>query len=301
VSPLTTGACAVLIAGVAWQRASAQQPAFRFGIIADPQYADQESVGPRHYRESLDKLSQCAALLAREKPVFVVQVGDLVDGGLANLDRAVEAFRAMPGKRYSVLGNHDFCAPRPTLLEKLGMPAAYYSFTSQGWRFIVLDAMALSTSGWPQGDARRSAGQAALDALKEKKARNAHEWNGGLGDEQREWLRKELATAANARQRAVVFCHQPVLPESCRPEHLLWDHQETLAILEGSPAMAAWFNGHDHRGGYAQKNGIHYTTFPGMVEQDARRSCKVVDVYPDRFIIRSAGEPGGQTLSLRKE
>jgi 3',5'-cyclic AMP phosphodiesterase CpdA len=285
----------LVLASMAW----AEQPAFRFGVIADPQYADQETAGARHYRESLGKLAECAAGLRGEKPAFIVQVGDLVDRGADNLDRAAAAYRAMPAKTYSVLGNHDFVAPRATLYEKLGMPAPYYSFAQPGWRFIVLDGLAQSVAGWPEGDARRAEGQATLDALAGRKARNAHNWNGGLGEAQREWLRRTLADAARAKERAVIFCHQPALAESCRPEHLLWDHEETVRILESSPAAVAWFNGHDHRGGYAARSGVHYLTLPGMVEQDARRSCKVVDVYMDRLVLRSAGEAEGQTLKLR--
>jgi manganese-dependent ADP-ribose/CDP-alcohol diphosphatase len=291
----------LLLAGFACHRAFGEEPPFRFGLIADPQYADQESANARHYRDSLAKLAACASLLRPEKPAFVVQLGDLVDGGPPNLDRAAAAFRALSTTTYSVLGNHDFCAPRPVLLEKLGMPAAWYSFTRPGWRFIVLDSMALSAIGWPEGDPRRRAGEAHLETLRQQKARNAQTWNGGLGPEQREWLRAELAAALRARQRAVVFCHQPVLPESCRPEHLLWDHQETLAILESSPALAAWFNGHDHRGGYAPAKGVHYLTLPGMVEQEVGRTCKVVDVLPSRLVIRNASEPAGQALALKSE
>jgi hypothetical protein len=95
-----------------------------------------------------------------------------------------------------------------------------------------------------------------------------------------------------------VFCHFPALAESCRPEHLLWDHREILAILESQSSVAAYLNGHDHRGGYAERNGIHYVTFPGMVEHQAARSCRVVDVYPGRLVIRAAGEAAGQVLRL---
>jgi manganese-dependent ADP-ribose/CDP-alcohol diphosphatase len=288
-----------LVLGAAGMRAKAAPPPFTFGAIADVQYADQETKGPREYRRSAGKLAQCAAALAGEHPAFTVQLGDLVDGGLANLDRILPIFRKLPGKVYSVLGNHDFCAPRPELLERLAMPAAYYTFSRPGWRFIVLDGMDASIAGWPEGHPRRAEGEAVLARLRAAKERNAQPWNGGLGSEQREWLRRALADAAKNRERAIVFCHFPVLAEACRPEHLLWDHRETLEILEASRAAAAWINGHDHKGGYAVRNGIHHLTLPGMVEHDALAGCKAVDVLGDRLVVRTAGEKSGQTLQLR--
>jgi hypothetical protein len=87
------------------------------------------------------------------------------------------------------------------------------------------------------------------------------------------------------------------VPESCRPEHLLWNWREIVAVLELEPSAAAWLNGHDHRGGYASRAGIHYVTVPGVVEHDVRGSARIVDVFPDRLVIRSSD--GVQPLELR--
>jgi len=236
-------------------------------------------------------LEECSAALARERPAFVVQLGDLVDGGLDNLNRILPLWEKAPGPRYSVLGNHDHVAARAVLAAKLKMPGAWYDFSLPGWHFVVLDGMEVSAGRG--GDER-------LAALKRDGASNAQSWNGALGDRQREWLRRTLAGARRQRQRAIVFCHFPTLAAACRPEHLLWDHAETVALLESQPAVAAWMNGHDHRGGYASRNGIHYVTFAGMVEHDAVPACRVVDVYPDRLVVRTAGQKEGQTLPLRR-
>jgi hypothetical protein len=261
-------------------------PDFRFAVLADVQYADADTKGARRYRDSLDKLKRCAEVLRAENPEFTVQVGDLVDGGLDNLTRILPVWESLPGERKSVLGNHDFCAPREQLLRRLGMPAAAYTFARAGWRFIALDGMHVNDA-------------ATLARLKAEGARNAHEWNGGLGAEQREWLRGALAAAHRARERAIVFCHFPVLAESCRPEHLLWDHRETLAALDESPALAAWINGHDHRGGYAVRRGVHYLTLPGMVENEFPGGCAVIDVARRSLMLRAPGETSGRALALR--
>ena len=261
---------------------------FSFGVVADVQYADQPATGARAYRESLAKLEQCGAALSRERLAFTIQLGDLVDGGLANLDRILPVWNRLPGPRYHVLGNHDLGIPREILLKRLGMRRAYYDFRVRNWRFLVLDG--LNASGREAED--------LLARVKREGAPNAQTWNGALGRSERDWLLATLADAARRRQRAVVFCHLPVLAESCRPEHLLWDHAEALSVLDSEPALAAWFAGHDHRGGYALRKGAHYVTVAGMVEHDAASSCKVVDVFPGRLVLRQAGAAEGQTLSL---
>src|SRR5262249_30764494 len=66
-----------------------------------------------------------------------------------------------------------------------------------------------------------------------------------------------------------------------------------------APALVAYMNGHDHRGGYAEKSGVHYVTFSAMVEHDTPQSCNVVDVYSDRLVLRNAGSAEGQQLKIR--
>ncbi len=271
----------------------AQRPDLSFGVIADIQYADKDTAGPREYRRSIEKLEACAAALLREEPAFTVQLGDLIDEGPANLDRILPVFNRIPAPRRHVLGNHDFCAARDIVLKRLGLRSARYQFSMRGWRFVVLDGMELSVAG-----RQPELAATLLAALRASGASNAQAWNGAAGPEQREWLRKILHEAASRRERAIVFCHFPALAESCRPEHLLWDHREVVEVLESERSAVTYMNGHDHRGGYAEKNGVHYVTFPGLVESDPARACKVVDVYPDRLVVRSAGQADGQVLRI---
>jgi manganese-dependent ADP-ribose/CDP-alcohol diphosphatase len=289
------------LARLAYGQGEASRPIFSFGIVADIQYADQPTNIGREYRQSIEKLQRCESALRGEKTSFVVQLGDFVDVGLENLDRLLPIFQQIPAPRYSVLGNHDvFTIPREVLLKRLGMPAAYYEFSVRGWRFLVLDGMQESVhGGWPESDPRYLAGRDMLAVLQSEHAVNAKIWNGAVGEQQRKWLRQNLAEAAEKQERVIVFCHLPVLAESCRPEHLLWDHPQVLAILESARSMVAYMNGHDHKGGYAERNGIHYLTFPAMVEHDAEQSCKVVDVFSDRLIVRGAGSMVGQELKIR--
>lgn len=275
----------------------AQKPLFSFGAIADVQYADKNDTIGRHYRASTAKLAACANLLYREKLEFVIELGDLIDEGagtnLAVIQRVYEQIQA---PRYFVLGNHDLTMPRSELLPALGLRQPYYEFTRQGWTFVVLDGMNESVAGgWPAGDPHEQAGRATLESLRKQGVPNAQTWNGAAGPEQRAWLRDVLSRS----RRAIVFGHFPVFPAACRPEHLLWDHEEVFRILETSPAVQAYFSGHDHKGGEAAANGILHLTLPGMVEHAVNESCQVVDVFSDALVLRQAGAATGRRYRLR--
>lgn len=246
-------------------------PSFRFGVVADIQYADKDPAGRRHYRDSLGKLEHCVAECNREDLAFAIQLGDLVDEGAANYGRILEVFNRIHAPRYHVRGNHD-----------AGLSAArYYDFAVRGWRFLILDGMDVN--------ATQPEGRAMLANLAGRP--NAVDWNGAVGESQKRWLDTTLAAADIRHQRAIVFCHFPVLEGSATAPHLLWNAADVVAILERHPAMAAFINGHDHAGGYAERNGIHYLTLPGMVEAGA---CAVAGIYPDRIGI------AGRLLPLPK-
>jgi predicted phosphodiesterase len=281
---------ALLILLAATSLASAQ-PRFSFAVLTDIQYGDQPTKGKRDYRASMGKLRDAVAALNRERLEFAIQLGDLIDSKAADLEPILGVYNELHTKRYHVFGNHDFSAGREMLLRRL-TPSAYYRFTTEGWRFLVVDGMDVSV--------QQPSGMEILESLRKVRAANAHEWNGGIGGKQLQWLRSELDDAAGKHERAIVFCHFPVLMQASTPAHLLWNHAEVLEILESHPAVAAWFNGHDHAGGYAERHGIHHVTFPGMVESAAKNSYSVVHVYADRLEVEGSGTAPSRVLSLRR-
>jgi UDP-2,3-diacylglucosamine pyrophosphatase LpxH len=122
---------------------------YRFGVIADVQYADKETAGRRHYRTSLQKLDEAVSELNRHSPDFVLQLGDVIDGHSGDQDGSVADLKAVMNKLnrlsmpvYHVVGNHCLSAGQDVLKEKLQLHRFYYTFTRPGlenWRFIVLD------------------------------------------------------------------------------------------------------------------------------------------------------------------
>jgi manganese-dependent ADP-ribose/CDP-alcohol diphosphatase len=274
-------------------------PLFSFAVLTDIQYGDQETMGRREYRRSLAKLEECVKALNARDTAFTVQLGDIVDSRSEDLPAILSVFNEIRGPKYHVLGNHDFCVNRAALLKSLGLAAGYYDFVYSGWRFVVLDGMDVSVEGgWPKDSANYQIGQAMLSELRQKKQENAMLWNGAVGEQQKAWLRRTLQAAAKKRERVIVLCHFPLLKESSTAAHLLWNHEEIRNILQESGVVAACFSGHDHRGGYAERDGIHYVTFPGMVESQNENSYTVVNVYPNRLELEGAGSAPSRTLQL---
>ncbi len=283
--------------------ASSQQTRLRFSfaVLTDIQYGDQATAGKREYRKSLTKLREAVeALNAREDLAFAIHLGDLIDSRAMDLDPILSLYNQLAAPKRHVLGNHDFSMPRDTLVRRLAMPAAYYEFAFGGWRFLILDGMDLSVAAGsrPEGSPEREQGRAMFESLRAIRAANATDWNGGIGQRQLDWLRDSLKRASNSGERVMVFCHFPVLAESSTPAHLLWNHEAVRETLDSAPSVAAWFNGHDHQGGYAERNGIHYVTFPGMVESGDQTSYTIVNVYADRLELEGAGASPKRTLRI---
>ncbi|MEY4176552.1 MAG: hypothetical protein RLY70_126, partial [Planctomycetota bacterium] len=56
-----------------------ETPRLRLGLVTDLHYADKAPAGTRHYRETLAKLEEAARQFERDKPSFIVELGDLID------------------------------------------------------------------------------------------------------------------------------------------------------------------------------------------------------------------------------
>lgn len=276
-----------------WNRSGwlsgAPKPVLSFGVVTDVHWADEPTRGRRDYLASANKLRQCVDFWNTQGLEFVIECGDFVDrGDLGTIQRINAVYRRAAAPTRCVLGNHDFVAfPRTKVIRALGMPAAYYSYGAKGWRFIVLDGLNLSEIGWQKDSPQWQAGHAVRERLIAEKAPDAFHWNGGVGPEQRSWLAKELAAATAKREKVVVFCHIPTLPGTCRRGWLLWDHAEVVKVLDTCPTLVAYMCGHDHLGGYGVRNGVHYVTYPAMVEGTAASRSFVVDAYDDRLVVRN--------------
>ncbi|MFC1736217.1 metallophosphoesterase [Candidatus Hydrogenedentota bacterium] len=299
IRTITQGVSIAFLSGCATAR---RKPAdglqFTFGAIADIQYGDKAPGKTRFYRESVGKLEECVDYMNTQDLEFVVHLGDLVDDRFADIDKILPVFNKLTAPGYHVLGNHDVVFPeRDQVPAKLGMDAEYYDFATKGWRFIVLDGNDITMYSKENSETRKKA-EKMLAALKAAKAVNSAPWCGALSEEQMAWLRSILQDATSKGERAVVFCHMPVYPSD---PHNLWNDKAVISLLESFPCVAAYMNGNNHAGNYAEKNGIHYLNLRSMVDTPDQSAYATVDVYADRFEVNGFGMEPTHTLRFGGE
>ncbi|PXW52415.1 metallophosphoesterase [Methylobacterium sp. B4] len=279
----------------------AAEGVLRFGVIADPQYADAApnlKLG-RYYANSLDKMRAAVATLNGEDLRFVVTLGDIIDRDAASFERILPIYRTLRHETRFVLGNHDL-EVGPDQLGRvpgwLGMERAHYDFAAAGLRFVVLDGNDVSLFAPPPGDPRRALAETRLAEAKAAGLAQAQRWNGSLGEAQMTWLEGVLAAARAAGERVIVLCHYPVAPEN---PHNLWDAGRIAGLLARQPHVVAYFNGHNHAGNYAQADGIHYVNVHGMVDTPDTSAFAVVEIAGDRMEIRGFGREPSRSLTLK--
>jgi len=284
---------------------SSSAGAFSFGIIADVQWADAPDghnyakTVTRCYRASLTTLGDAVDWWLRlpEPPLFVAQLGDLIDGvnneaqlGQTDLalKLALDHLGRLPCPSVNLVGNHElYNFDRRQLAEAWWLQHGdkeYYSFfPAEGWRVVVLDSYQISLIGHSEDDPRWLEAVEILarenpnvspdgkdgDWLKGMEdagyQRRFCPFNGGFGREQLDWFRSELKAAAEVGERVLVMSHVIIHPQACGGGTMVWDYEEALKVIrseEAAGCVAAVLCGHDHRGNYHRDDfGVHHMTF----------------------------------------
>ena len=269
----------------------------RFGLIADPQYADVDAEKDRHYRNSLNKLATAITELNDVKLDFVVTLGDLVDRDWRSFDPVIGSYEALRHPHAVLIGNHDaqvishhLAAQTPAL----GLPKSYYQFSLPGYRFLVIDGNDVSLyCNHANGDDRQLA-EFMLDELTECQQSQAQPWNGAVGRRQLEWIEQHLKQAKAQGETVLVFGHYPLTPVN---SHNLWNC-ETLVELLCRYQVRAYFAGHDHRGGYDRIENTDFITLKGMVDGENRLPFASVTLDGDVLTITGYGPEVSRVLSF---
>lgn len=275
-------------------------PRLRLGIIADPQYADLDPnpVADRHFRRSLDKLRAAVDHFNSQDLDAVVILGDLIDRGWENFEPVLDILDGLKAPRIILPGNHDFLVEPDRLTDvhaALGMPAPYYEVQLKGVRLLVTDGSEISLFAPPEGDERRAEAERRLAELKEEGAPNAYDWNAGISDRQMTWIAERLTDAEASGADVILLGHYPVYPPS---DHTLWDSEELAARIAGSSSALAYLCGHHHVGNYAERNGVHFVNFCGMVDTQHENAFAVLSVFDDRIEIAGHGREPDRRLAL---
>lgn len=271
-----------------------QAPLFRFGVVADVQFADIGD-GPnyartrtRRYRQSLEILREASGVWNEGGVDFCVELGDLLDRkavskrwlALASVKRAM-----MEHAWHVPVGNHDLSVfsreeLHGALLHRAPSPdVLYYEWRpALGFRCCVLDAYRVSVvedNGNQAGKAARllAANNPNIDPKNPAKPSSAtkggggwlsgldnpddHRWvpyNGAYGRAQLDWFKRLLEDVDEKDETLFVFSHPPVYRPASKPNNLAWDYPDLLAALDGHRERVLFFAGHDHDGGYATRN-----------------------------------------------
>lgn len=233
----------------------------RFGILTDIHYADRNPnmESGRYYRQSLQKVRECVEVMNREKVDFLIEIGDLKDQGdppdesetLSYLAAIESELQEFSGPVFHVLGNHDMDSlSKIQFLDQITNEGQYdslnyYSFSSHGYHFEVLDAnYSIDGSDYDHGD---------------------FDWTKAfIPHRQLEWLRTDLALTGKP---VIVFIHHqldsPKVPDK---RHCPVNADEVRRILEDSGKVKAVFQGHYHKGSFSEINGIFYYTLKAVVD-----------------------------------
>ena len=219
------------------------------GVITDIHYSESEGIGNRCYRDSLSKVRQAVETFNHEKPSFCINLGDLIDNDqtlddeISNLKAVEREYAKFNGERHYVLGNHDLAGfSKEQFFGICLTKGRYYSFDCVGFHFIILDAC------YNEDESEYNKGN--FDWIETY-----------MPIAEQEWLESDLK---NTDKRTFIFIHQRLDDEN--DVHGVKNGFGVRKIIEKSGKVFVVFQGHDHRGGYAFVDGIHYFTFRAIVE-----------------------------------
>jgi len=277
---------------------AAGRPSFRFGVVADPQYAPVAPSGTRYYSNTLWKLSEAIKVFNGEDLEFVVTLGDIIDGNWGSYAHLLPLYNRLKHPNFFVLGNHDFYVASDYLnsvLQTLGLRRAYYDFIGRGHRFIVINGNEISLFANAEGTENHTAAKSRMSDMRAAGAGNAHDVNGGISDVQFSWIQQVMNKAKAAGERVIVMAHYPIYPVNSLN---LWDDVRLVDLLTSYDNFLLYINGHNHVGNFGAIGCKYFVNFKGMVETPDTTAFSVVEVYDDRIDIRAFGVETPRILSL---
>ncbi len=232
-----------------------QKKTLRFGWVTDVHYANEDVKWNRYYRESVQKLSEAVKFFNHSNLDFIIETGDFKDQTkeptqlqtLSFLKQIEGVFSSFKGDKFHVLGNHDMDSLSKNdflqHIENTGIDKtqSYYSFSKQGYLFVVLDAC-YKSDGTDYNN----------DDFSYKDT--------NIPDFELKWLKRTLNETS---MPVIVFVHQRLDGDG---DLYVNNASEVRQILEDCGSVIAVFQGHDHEGGAQQINNIFYYTQKAMVD-----------------------------------
>jgi hypothetical protein len=273
---------------------------FRIGLVADPQYCDAAPFNGRQFRLAPDKLATAIDTFNRWQIDLLINLGDIIDRGPESFQAMRTLYDSLQAPYLHVLGNHEFhqipAGLKPTIMDSLGMGAAFCDFGVKGWRMILLDGTELAGYAREAHPDLAEEGESLWQSVQGKS--RGKSWNGGIGQAQREWLRSRLDFAAYHNEQVIIFCHFPIMPADHHSN--LWNDLQMRNLIRPYPNVVAWIAGHYHDGNYRYWQDVHHLTLRGMVMTADSNAFSVLDIYPDRLEMNGFGREPYRRLPLRE-
>ena len=192
--------------------------------------------------------------IIKEKPLFVINTGDMVGNGRDINDWEPffkvnkELMRNIP--YYPVLGNHEKDSPYYYDFFDLPNNEKYYHFSVGDALFIILDSEGKEISE-PNYISEKNSEKFWKDSFEE------------YFTAQKKWLEKVLEINKEAGF-VFVFQHRPMYSiKKSRVEETNKYRKEFWGDFFEKHKVQVFFNGHDHHYHHAYKNGVHYITTAG--------------------------------------
>lgn len=272
------------------------------GIITDMHRTTKADSTTRVYSASMNKMKVFIEAMKKEKPAFIIELGDFVDtlapgtDPAANLREIESLFTSFGGPAYHVLGNHDFDnLKREAFLSGvtntgIEQGKTYYSYDAGGVHCIVLDA------DYTPGKFRPYDMNTPEDTF----------WTWVdtiIPPQELEWLKADLG---KTDKPVLVFSHQ-TLDRVDTQDHNIKNASAVRAVLEESGKVLAVISGHDHQGGYSNIKGIHYVALNGNVGVNDYRTWDVtsaekgLDIHKDNQFCILEITRKGKTYKLNFE
>ncbi len=239
ITKVSVGFCCLALNNISClgRNQKSEKRVVRFGIVSDVhQDLQHDAVG--RLRSFIDAARQW-------NPDFIIQLGDLSHG--KGLDVINDVWKQFPGKRYSVMGNHDTDhSTKDIVTRQLNMPARYYSFDSGDVHFVTLDLNYMRKDG------------VYVDFEKGNYYKAEMEDRDLISPEELEWLKKDLF---EADKPVVIFSHQGLdevwLGKGC-PNRIEVRNVINEVNKRENGKVIACFCGHHHVDAYQKIDGVHY-------------------------------------------
>ncbi|MDC0325334.1 metallophosphoesterase [bacterium] len=270
---LKTSGASSLVMATGVQALEGTSGSLRLGLISDIHYADLDTAGSRHYRDSISKVKQAIEKFNTTDLDMVICLGDLIDAGknveeeYSHLETVYKELKRLKAPSRFVLGNHCvYTLTKEEFLRGVNQKSSYGSLTVNGVRLVFLDAC------------HRKDGVSY--------GRKNYQWTDTeIPEEQRNWLKNTLAKDSLP---TLVFVHQRLDVEGNYGIHSAPAVRE---ILEDSGQVAAVFQGHNHVNEHKTIKGVHYLTINAVIEGPApeNNAFSLLEYVPSSKALRVEG------------